>query len=127
MKYSEYINSNTWKEKRLKRIQFDENKCRLCDCKNDLEVHHRPSSYKKIPKESIEKDLITLCVQCHDLITNRIREERFKSIVLPTCECSRQIKNMESGINGRMENKNIQTEIGMSNADAQWGFGKPNE
>jgi len=29
---------------------------------------------------------------------------------------------MESGINGRMENKNIQTEIGMSNADAQWDW-----
>ena len=80
MDYSTYIASNEWSKKRLARLELDGYKCRLCDengTQFQLEVHHRPSSYTKIPNESVEYDLVTLCSRCHELITSAIREDRY--------------------------------------------------
>jgi len=85
-RYKEYMESNLWFNKRLKRLEIDKFECRLCGTKNCLEVHHKPDSYSKIPNESVEDDLTTLCVECHELITNRIRELRYSKqpIILET-------------------------------------------
>lgn len=77
MLYVEYMRSETWEEKRLKRLEIDKYECRLCGEKEQLEVHHKPNSYRKIPNESIENDLTTMCVGCHNLITDRIRRKRY--------------------------------------------------
>jgi hypothetical protein len=75
-----YYQTQIWQRKRKERLALDNYQCRLCDEDGTdyrLEVHHRPSSYKKIPNESSADDLITLCSVCHNLITNRIRERRY--------------------------------------------------
>lgn len=82
MNYSEYMASTEWRTKRKARLDIDGGRCRMCDHDGrtfHLEVHHRPSSYKHIPNESIERDLTTLCKRCHDLITAAIRKDRYGS------------------------------------------------
>ncbi|MCA9980243.1 MAG: HNH endonuclease, partial [Anaerolineales bacterium] len=81
MNYEEYMRSDAWRQKREKRLEIDGHCCRMCDHDGSLyrlEVHHRPSSYKRIPNESVEDDLTTLCVRCHDLATNAIRGDRYE-------------------------------------------------
>ena len=81
MTYEEYIASSIWQAKRKARMLLDGIRCRLCDedgSRYRLEVHHRPGSYARIPNESIDDDLITLCARCHDLITSAIRDDRYK-------------------------------------------------
>lgn len=80
MTYEQYIGSATWASKRAARLAQDDYRCRLCDedgTRYRLEVHHRPSSYARIPEESVGDDLITVCVRCHDLVTATIRSDRY--------------------------------------------------
>lgn len=82
MTYEQYISSQLWKDKREERLKLDGYRCRLCDHDGSLhrlEVHHRPSSYAKIPNESVADDLIILCRLCHDNATNVIRDRRYGS------------------------------------------------
>lgn len=86
MNYETYMNSNAWRQKRKARLEIDNHQCRLCGETERLEVHHRPDSYALLPNETVEEHLTTLCVWCHDLITNRIRERRYASREPPACE-----------------------------------------
>lgn len=83
----EYYRCDIWIMKRAKRLEIDKHKCRICGrTKNEigLEVHHDPTSYKKVPYESIEDDLTTLCNECHEVVTSLIRSRRYaaKDIVV---------------------------------------------
>jgi 5-methylcytosine-specific restriction endonuclease McrA len=75
----DYFLTESWHKKRTSRLEIDKHQCRLCGATENLQVHHKPDSYAKIPNESIEDDLTTLCEACHDLITNRIRQMRYDS------------------------------------------------
>lgn len=80
MLYEAYISSEAWRHKREERLALDGHRCRLCDHEGELwrlEVHHRPSSYEKIPNESVTDDLITLCARCHLFATDAIRGDRY--------------------------------------------------
>ena len=84
--YESYIASAEWAAKRTARLALDGNRCRLCDedgTRYGLEVHHRPSSYRNIPHESVQDDLVTVCTRCHDAITNAVREDRYGRRELP--------------------------------------------
>jgi 5-methylcytosine-specific restriction endonuclease McrA len=81
--YKTYIQSDDWQKKRSVRLWLDGFRCRLCDSVEDLEVHHRPTSYPRIPHESIYDDLITLCRICHALVTERIRAQQFSVAQVP--------------------------------------------
>ena len=90
MDYIRYIASSAWSAKRKARLILDGYRCRLCDedgSRFGLEVHHRPGSYAKMPDESIEDDLITVCSRCHALITSSIPEDRYgRRELQPTIE-----------------------------------------
>lgn len=73
--YTKYINSEAWREKRKDRLQIDGNKCRTCLSKERLEVHH--VTYERFGNENLD-DLITLCRDCHEAITNSIRNRRYE-------------------------------------------------
>lgn len=105
--YTTYITSKSWLEKRIARLELDGHKCRLCDSIEKLEVHHRPSSYEKIPNESVENDLVTVCVRCHDLITNAIRGDRYshKKLSEPVMKSKTQNRSVNYG----MANTKVQT------------------
>jgi len=60
-KYSEYLNSLDWKNKRQKALDHYGNSCVLCDS-NAVDVHHR--TYDRIYNEDVS-DLIVLCRDCH--------------------------------------------------------------
>ena len=124
--YYDYINSSEWRKKRKERLELDGQRCRLCDSEERLEVHHRPSSYSKIPNESVKDDLITICKHCHDLVTNKIRKTRYmKRTIEP--------KKMEKARVSRKElsyglaNIEIPTEIRLSNDPTQRTNGGSNK
>lgn len=128
MTYEEYIRSDAWHIKRKARLILDGNHCRLCDedgSRFQLEVHHRPSSYQKIPYESVEDDLITLCSRCHNLTTDAIREDRYgrrepgEPIPISTNIQIRQ------EINHGMEPSNLQIDVERPVVDAQRATVRP--
>lgn len=106
MLYEQYMRSPAWAEKRQQRLQIDKHECRLCGCKERLEVHHKPDSYRKLPNESVEDDLTTLCVECHDLITNRIREARYQNKHIMVIEHTSTPRKVVD--HGRSENIEVQ-------------------
>lgn len=65
-KYTDYLNSVEWKEKRQKVLIRDQNICQACLVKRATEVHHL--TYKHIYKEPLF-DLISVCNDCHKEIT----------------------------------------------------------
>ncbi len=71
------IYGKNFQEARLRVLERDGYRCRTCDHDGSdyrLEVHHRHYRDGANPKD---EDLVTLCVVCHDLITNKMRDERY--------------------------------------------------
>ena len=60
--YTDYMNSEDWKEKREQRKAIDGFKCVLCDSEDKLQVHHY--HYDNAGDERMD-DLITVCYDCH--------------------------------------------------------------
>jgi 5-methylcytosine-specific restriction endonuclease McrA len=61
-KYLKYLQSEQWKEIRSLMFGIYGEKCSLCDCKENLEIHHK--TYKNLFKEKVT-DLMILCQTCH--------------------------------------------------------------
>lgn len=63
MKYEEYLQSDIWREKRMKALKRDGFQCQICGSGKNLQVHHirYPNTYGEEPLE----DLITVCDVCH--------------------------------------------------------------
>ena len=82
--YQEYMTSECWRLKRSQRLWLDKKKCRTCHTTQNLEVHHcnidfKTGKYNKpLGEESIEDDLITLCDKCHDAITKRLGQGKYR-------------------------------------------------
>lgn len=62
--YSEYIQSDGWKVRRLRALALAENRCQVCNSPNRPEVHHR--TYERLGHER-DMDLTVLCHDCHKL------------------------------------------------------------
>lgn len=123
--YVNYLSSKSWQEKREKRLIIDIKECRLCGSQDDLQIHHKPTAYKKIPHENVFTDLITLCKICHEVITSSIRQRRYSD---------RQInphymdENPERQLTSYgMENSTIQVNECESLDSAQWRFSQSDE
>lgn len=67
MKYSDYLKSKSWGEKRKSVLKRADYRCMVCYSDTKLDVHHR--TYKRIFKEKLT-DLIALCEGCHKLFHN---------------------------------------------------------
>ena len=66
--YTKLLKHPKWQKKRLKILERDEFKCRLCqDKETTLHVHHLKYN-KGEPWEGEDENLLTLCEQCHDAI-----------------------------------------------------------
>jgi len=66
--YKKYLKSDYWKEIKNQVLERDDNRCRLCNSKNDLQVHHR--TYNNLENERLE-ELTTLCKKCHYITHKR--------------------------------------------------------
>jgi len=76
--YERYMQSAEWAAKRAQRLAVDGHKCRTCGHTGEtwpLQVHH--VTYERFEREDIEQDLITLCANCHEAITDAIRRRRY--------------------------------------------------
>lgn len=68
-KYENYLNSDSWKNKRIEVLRKYKNKCVLCFASAEV-VHHL--HYARLFEEKIT-DLIPLCNDCHDNLHNDMR------------------------------------------------------
>jgi 5-methylcytosine-specific restriction endonuclease McrA len=73
--YAAYISSPQWQAKRADVLARDRYECQTCCTTDSLEVHHR--HYRNFGNEALA-DLITLCSQCHEAITNVMRGRRYE-------------------------------------------------
>lgn len=64
--YGDYLNSNEWKDKRLKVLERDNYLCQSCRINKATEVHHLTYNHKG--HEPLF-DLVSVCKDCHELIT----------------------------------------------------------
>lgn len=85
-----YYLSEGWRRKREQRLEVDGHQCQGCGITaaqlaelgwSPLQVHHKnagPPDYR-YPSFGDEQmsDLLTLCPECHDGITNSVRRQRF--------------------------------------------------
>lgn len=88
---SSYYASSAWRRKRQERLDFDGHQCQGCGITREqleqlgwpsLQVHHKNAGppdymYPSFGHELLS-DLLTLCSECHDGITNSVRRQRFK-------------------------------------------------
>jgi hypothetical protein len=88
---SSYYLSEEWRRRRQQRLEIDGHQCQGCGITAaqllelgwpSLQVHHRNAgppdySYPSFGHEPMS-DLLTLCSECHDGITNSVRRQRFK-------------------------------------------------
>jgi hypothetical protein len=112
--YDRYIASAEWARKRKARLALDDYRCRMCDedgTRFRLEVHHRPSSYRLIPNESIANDLVTVCARCHELITAAIRSDRYGQQTLPTVEVITESVNVRMEVEYGVARNSIQVSV----------------
>lgn len=77
--YQKYIRSDAWRrsEGRKQELAAALGRCRLCNVHADhavIHVHHR--TYERFGSEWAS-DLTTLCKECHDVVTNMLRERRY--------------------------------------------------
>lgn len=78
--YEQYIKSDVWKQKRQQRLKIDAHECQTCCSTERLEVHHK--HYRNFKNEQMA-DLITLCHDCHEAITNVFRSRKYEFFVMP--------------------------------------------
>jgi len=73
MKYSDFLKTKYWKII-SKYVKYRQEKCQLCGCKNNLNVHHK--DYKERGKEYLnwESSLILLCKDCHTKFHDKMEE-----------------------------------------------------
>ncbi len=82
--YSRHIASHAWALKREHRKEIDSHRCQTCLHDGTLwrlEVHHK--TYERFGNEDVERDLITLCSQCHEAVTSVIRSRRYDGQPVP--------------------------------------------
>lgn len=62
--YSQYLKSDHWLKLRDAVIKRDGAKCVACGSRFPLTAHHK--FYRRRFEDSLESDLITLCIDCHE-------------------------------------------------------------
>jgi 5-methylcytosine-specific restriction endonuclease McrA len=68
-KYDELLKDPRWQRKRLDIMNRDNFTCQLCKSKKKtLNVHHKVYHRGLLPWENPDKDLITLCEDCHSIV-----------------------------------------------------------
>lgn len=78
--YSEKFKDPRWQKKRLEILNRDKFKCRKCgDEKSTLHIHHILYKYGNDPWDYSNKNLITLCKDCHSVISDiKLSNDEFK-------------------------------------------------
>ncbi len=78
MNYKNYLKSDDWKQKKLKKFSKSggaKSKCAICGSRERLEVHHLV--YKNLYDVEL-KDLRILCKRCHSLTHKLFKEGKIR-------------------------------------------------
>lgn len=106
-------------------LDRDGYECRTCTSKSDLEVHHR--TYERFGNEELG-DLVTLCHECHEAITNVFRNRRYENLTYEPSEVLRKTPAMENEENENGDtNIEVQTHRRITPTYAQRTTGRPPE
>lgn len=70
LRYEQYINSPEWRVKAERIKERDGRRCRVCNSRHRLSVHHR--TYEDLGHEQ-DIDLVTLCQDCHQVFHDNRR------------------------------------------------------
>ncbi len=86
------IYGQSYQAARKRRLKFAGNKCETCSGKESLECHHKCSeSYTKDCENRMTyKDVIILCLRCHDAITNSQRSLRYEGKTIGSVDYGKQ-------------------------------------
>jgi hypothetical protein len=92
-----------WQKKRLEIMQRDGFRCVSCDSEEDILNVHHTVPYRKgaKPWEYENKELTTLCENCHKEISEIV--EYAKAVIMNSCYCidtATEIKNIMTEIRG---------------------------
>jgi len=90
--YSEKLRDPRWQKKRLQVMERDKFRCRICHSTEiTLNVHH--IKYEKIePWEYGDKNLVTLCENCHGVVKHcetRGQRHSFEAILTQAWTCGK--------------------------------------
>lgn len=74
--YLELLRDPRWQKTRLRILERDDWKCRKCgDTRNNLQVHHKKYE-SRLPWETADRFLVTLCQRCHERMTELQNETK---------------------------------------------------
>lgn len=70
MPYEEYLKTPEWRNKKANRLAFDNWQCGICheSLSDGYETHH--INYSRLGDENVEKDIISICRECHSTFHN---------------------------------------------------------
>lgn len=107
--YSELLKSPKWQKKRLEILSRDEFKCKCCgDDETQLQIHHL--EYKGKPWEVHSSKLVTLCADCHSVISEfKIDYKQIKHVTSLKSDKDLKVLNLiynNKGVHFFLINKN---------------------
>ena len=90
--YWKLLKDPRWQKKRLEILNRDEWACSICqDTEKELQIHHNRYEYGKPVWEYDDKDLITLCCDCHKTVTEAGKEIKAMLSFEPALCCFRDV------------------------------------
>ena len=124
-----HYSSHYWRTIREQCLARDNSRCRLCNSPEALQAHHR--TYERFGKEDVN-DLTTLCAECHDLVTDHQRRQRYTTRQLPPVPEVGSAQFVYTFASSRTEvsfetNCEIPSRRGIAALDAQWATQRPAE
>lgn len=81
--YHAFLRTEQWDEIRCYVIRRDGFQCRICGCKDHLQVHHIRYTDDDGNQDWTDTDwMVTLCAQCHSIITAAVEKARTTDITI---------------------------------------------
>jgi len=92
MNYAEKLKDSRWQLLRLQILERDEYECQRCHSDNKiLQVHHLIYYSNREPWDYEDDDLITLCIDCHEIVGTKFIFEEIHNPWIAYSETKRQI------------------------------------
>lgn len=115
--YRAYLASDKWRSLREQVLARDNHQCQTCLSTECLEVHHK--TYERLGDEALS-DLITLCHDCHEVITTTIRRRRYKKRAIRLVSTERTTPINLTEVKSNVSALKVSTHLRRTPAPAQW-------
>jgi 5-methylcytosine-specific restriction endonuclease McrA len=78
MTYEEQLKDSRWIAKRNEIKKRDNNECKMCASKKQLQVHHSKYKFGSLAWEYDNRYLITVCESCHKLFHGKVKPAKIE-------------------------------------------------